>query len=556
MSEEIKKSTIMIVDDLIINTTVLEAILSSNYSIYTSNYPFQAIQMIENILPDIILLDIIMPGMNGYDVCNHLKKNNKTKDIPIIFCTSQNDVKSETKGFEVGAVDYIVKPYNPSIVMARIKNHLELKRYQNQLEKKILEQEMNIDTAKNILNMINGKSPRYIPLSEKYTLFLDMISIPYQDEGGDHFFVKSISQNSGSTKTIISIKDQSGHNVGCILKSIATDYMHHHVLNKYKEDSLVKRFNNFNKMLCNSGLFETDEFVTGIHAEIDPDELCLNYISSGHPPFILIRKNEVIHIPSCGKPIENIPLAVYSEFIFNSGKVKLKEGDKLIFYTDGLTEMPYNNLKYIINIEELKDYIKNIIKSKLNIPVSQIVTLLLEKISKDSNETVIPGKINTSQDDISILCIEIENKKHVIEEIWSPDNTEDLYQHMHNLYNKLKKEWYKRGFQFPNLRLMPVIEESTINAWKHGNLEDPNKMIIIRWRYGNDFHLEIIDQGNGFDYNNLPDPLQPNNLEKFSGRGLFIIKNFTDKMYWNDTGNHLFMYFKKKTTIDKTNSFQ
>ena len=76
--------------------------------------------------PDLVLLDIMMPGMDGYEVCSYLKKNIRTKDVPVIFVTAKNEIDDERQGFEVGAVDYITKPVNPSIVEARVRTHLSL----------------------------------------------------------------------------------------------------------------------------------------------------------------------------------------------------------------------------------------------------------------------------------------------------------------------------------------------------------------------------------------------------------------------------------------------
>ncbi|MBF0468516.1 MAG: response regulator [Desulfamplus sp.] len=88
-------------------------------------------------LPDIILLDIIMPGMDGYEVCRQIKNNNETSDIPVIFITAKDDIEDEEMGFQMGAVDYITKPVSPSIVRARIKTHLLLKKQRDLLHNSI-----------------------------------------------------------------------------------------------------------------------------------------------------------------------------------------------------------------------------------------------------------------------------------------------------------------------------------------------------------------------------------------------------------------------------------
>ncbi len=89
--------------------------------------------------PDLILLDIVMPDMDGYEVCKRLKANQKTKDIPVIFVSGLTETRDEAKGLELGAVDYMTKPFKPALVRARVKNHLELKLHQDKLEELVTE---------------------------------------------------------------------------------------------------------------------------------------------------------------------------------------------------------------------------------------------------------------------------------------------------------------------------------------------------------------------------------------------------------------------------------
>ncbi|MCP4695901.1 MAG: diguanylate cyclase [Gammaproteobacteria bacterium] len=130
-----KKHRVLIVDDERFNINVLGSMLAEKYEINVALEGGQALKRaLSHPRPDLILLDIRMPGMNGYEVCENLKKNPQTKDIPVIFITAMTDEQDEKKGLELGAVDYIAKPFRPSIVMARIKNHLELKRHRDLLD--------------------------------------------------------------------------------------------------------------------------------------------------------------------------------------------------------------------------------------------------------------------------------------------------------------------------------------------------------------------------------------------------------------------------------------
>lgn len=121
------KPRILVVDDQPTNIQVMYQILADDYQVLMATSGMQALALCENKQPDLILLDLIMPDIDGYDVCQLLKRNTVTKDIPIIFITAQTDESAEEKGFDLGAVDFISKPINPRIVRARVKTHLMLK---------------------------------------------------------------------------------------------------------------------------------------------------------------------------------------------------------------------------------------------------------------------------------------------------------------------------------------------------------------------------------------------------------------------------------------------
>lgn len=127
------KGRVLIAEDEMVNIKVLVATLDE-YEIVIAKTGEQAIsKALSSQPPDLILLDINMPGMDGYEVCRILKKNLESMDIPIIFITVQASVEDETKGLEMGAVDYISKPFSPAIVRARVANHLELKQQRDLL---------------------------------------------------------------------------------------------------------------------------------------------------------------------------------------------------------------------------------------------------------------------------------------------------------------------------------------------------------------------------------------------------------------------------------------
>lgn len=129
-----KKQTVLIVDDSPVNIKVLYEILGSEHDVIFAGDGNDALELSVSESPDLILLDIIMPGIDGYEVCRRLKSDPRTRAIPVIFITSMEQEADETKGLSLGAIDYITKPISPAIVKARVRNHLELKRYRDFLE--------------------------------------------------------------------------------------------------------------------------------------------------------------------------------------------------------------------------------------------------------------------------------------------------------------------------------------------------------------------------------------------------------------------------------------
>ena len=127
--------TVLLVDDNTTNLQILRETLDGlGYKLLIAKNGQTALSITRKARPDLILLDIMMPDMDGYEVCKKLKEGEDTKNIPVIFVTAMTGEEDEAKGFALGAVDYITKPINPDLVRARVRNHLELKRYHDRLE--------------------------------------------------------------------------------------------------------------------------------------------------------------------------------------------------------------------------------------------------------------------------------------------------------------------------------------------------------------------------------------------------------------------------------------
>ncbi|MBT4496575.1 MAG: response regulator, partial [Gemmatimonadetes bacterium] len=148
MTEEASQFHILIVDDTLQNIQVLGTILrEQGYQLNVAQDGVQALKQVAKLIPDLILLDIMMPKMDGFETCKRLKDHPQTRDIPIIFLTAKVETDDLIKGFELGAVDYITKPFQSAELLKRVQTHLELALLRRDLEQRVAERTEELNQA-------------------------------------------------------------------------------------------------------------------------------------------------------------------------------------------------------------------------------------------------------------------------------------------------------------------------------------------------------------------------------------------------------------------------
>jgi class 3 adenylate cyclase len=170
MTEEENKLKVLVVDDVGQNVSVVNEILKPYYKIMVALNGEKALSISQSDNPpDIILLDIMMPEMDGYEVCSKLKANSKTQDIPIIFLSALDDTKDKVKGLELGAVDYVSKPFQPEEVIARVKTHLTI----SSLKKSLAEKNEALKSANELLEeRVKDRTAELVELNTAYECFV------------------------------------------------------------------------------------------------------------------------------------------------------------------------------------------------------------------------------------------------------------------------------------------------------------------------------------------------------------------------------------------------
>ncbi len=168
-----EKAKILAVDDIAANLEIIvETLSSAGYKIATATSGKRALNRLESFRPDLILLDIQMPEMNGFEVCQQLKVNPKTAEIPVIFVTAFSDMESVSKGFSLGAVDYITKPFREAELLARVNTHIQLRQINQELEQRVQERTHELE---NILSQLR-KSQLQLIQQEKMSALGNLVA--------------------------------------------------------------------------------------------------------------------------------------------------------------------------------------------------------------------------------------------------------------------------------------------------------------------------------------------------------------------------------------------
>jgi sigma-B regulation protein RsbU (phosphoserine phosphatase) len=354
MSDKGRKNTILLVDDSPENIDLLGDVLKQDYEIKVALSGEKALKIAgSKNLPDIILLDIMMPGMDGYEVCRRLKSDAKTQDIPVIFVTSMSEVEDEAKGLEVGAIDYITKPISTAIVKARVKNHLELKeareylKNQNEilelrveertrevLELQRVEFELRVaqEKVENELNIaaqiqrsiLPSDFPAF-PEHDEFDLYAMMT--PAREVGGDFYDFFFVDDDH----LAMIIADVADKGVPAALFMMISRTIFRSIARQHKSPSQVLK--EANDLLCEGN--DTGMFVTAFLAYYHLPTARLTYSNGGHNPALLFgpdgacRELAQKHGPALG---------VKPGLLYNEDVDTLEPEQVLVMCTDGVTE--------------------------------------------------------------------------------------------------------------------------------------------------------------------------------------------------------------------------
>ena len=321
-----KQLKVLVVDDEPMNINLLVELLKPNYKVMAAKNGELALKAAGSPNPpDLILLDIMMPEMDGYEVCSRLKGNPATKDIPVIFVTAMGETDDETKGLELGAVDYITKPISPPIVLERVKTHLALRKAYQVIEaqKERMQDELNIGREIQ-MSMLRQDFPVY-PDRDEFDLAATIL--PAREVGGDFYDFFFVDQDH----LCLCVGDVSGKGVPAALFMAVTKTLIKSRASS--DDSPASIMTYVNDALCEGN--EACMFVTLFLAFVNVKTGALVYSNAGHnPPNLKRRSGNVERLSDRHGPVAG----AMEGLAFKESAINLEQGDALVFYTDGVTE--------------------------------------------------------------------------------------------------------------------------------------------------------------------------------------------------------------------------
>jgi len=322
-----ERQKLLIVDDTPANIQILHQIFQSEYDIFFSTSGAGGIEVAKRERPDIILLDIMMPEMDGYETCRTLKSDQATASIPVIFVTAMGEEEDETKGLDAGAIDYITKPISPPIVKARVRNHLELKKGRDllsELATELAAKNFTMEREKALAHtLLETILPEHLPVEG----FSTAVCFRPSDQIGGDFFD---GWREGRYAHFL-VGDISGHSISAALVMAVCKGLFMTIGKGKTDPALI--FTTANRiltvMLADSGMYLTMVYAV---CEIESGELQI--ASAGHNPAYLYSAGAITALEATGPP-----LGWDTEDSWSVNSLRLLSGDRLLLYTDGLIEV-------------------------------------------------------------------------------------------------------------------------------------------------------------------------------------------------------------------------
>ncbi len=310
--------TILIVDDTPVNVMLLESVLDAEgFRTITAPDGVKARELSRSEVPDLILLDVMMPGESGFETCAKLKSDPRTADIPIIFLSALDDVKSKVKGLKVGGVDYVSKPVHGEEVLARVRVHLRIgenNRAITRLHQARIEELR--DAQKAIL-----VRPQNLP-EASFSVFYE----PLEGAGGDFYDVVAV--DSGVFGYFVA--DVSGHGASAaFLTSAIKALLRQYTGPLFSPEDTMRGIDTVMRQMLGE-----EQYLTACYGNLNRRTGRLSVVSAGHPPVLVVSPSGQAQ----RLEMDSDPLGIFSSLVIKRKEIQVSPGDRFFLYTDGLIE--------------------------------------------------------------------------------------------------------------------------------------------------------------------------------------------------------------------------
>jgi sigma-B regulation protein RsbU (phosphoserine phosphatase) len=319
---------IMVVDDNQLNITLISALLrkSGLRNIETAANSEEALHRIETAPPDLLLLDIMMPGLSGFDVCALLRKDPRFATLPIIMQTALNRPEDRAHAFSVGATDYIVKPLNPAELLARVRIHLENQALIRDLSLYRRRTSRELEMARSMqIRMLPSAAERQV-LAERCGLSVFARFEPSSELGGDFWGMQPLDDG----RALVYLMDFSGHGLNAALNTFRV----HAMLRNwdFQDKTPAAALSELNDALC--PLLPSGQFATMLLGYFDPQTGSFSYASAAGTAPIALGPSLA---PTCG-PNAGLPLGIVPNVTYDDHQLHLPPGSCLLLYSDAAIE--------------------------------------------------------------------------------------------------------------------------------------------------------------------------------------------------------------------------
>lgn len=523
-----RSAVILAVDDTPENLDVIKGLLATDYQVRVAPNGQIGLKIAKAQQPDIILLDIMMPGIDGYEVCRQLKADPETASIPVIFLTAKTDVADEAAGFELGACDYITKPVNPTLLKARVQTHLALKQNIDRLEdlsqqlaaaKGKMEDELNVGQRIQ-LSML----PTSPPAHDNFDIAATMRAA--RQVGGDlydYFFITP-------RLFCVCIADISDKGVPASLFMAVTKTLLR--ANSTDDESTASIVTRINDALAEDN--DAAMFATLFLAIIDIQSGEMTYTNAGHnKPFIRRQQGGVDIVPDLHGPVAG----AMDGLAYGESHITLHHGDTLLLYTDGVSEaMDKDDNLYS------EERVEALLASQNNASPQQMIEHIIASVDSFANDV-------EQSDDITLLAFKFNHHEE--------DASHQIQLRLVNQLNEIERlsnafEQAAESVDMPmdvQLKTNLVFDELISNIVKYAFDDDAEHPIWVAIDLApHRMTITIEDDGLPFNPFTRKDPDIQASIEEreIGGLGIHLVKEMMDQVDYKRQAN------KNKLILSKT----